>query len=85
MFGAPSSVANRAEAVDAMRPYIEAELAKGQKLNRIVRHMIGLYQGVPGARAWRRILTVDSLKEGAGLEVLDAALAAVDGRGEIAA
>ena len=68
-----------------MRPYIEAELAKGQKLNRIVRHMIGLYQGVPGARAWRRILTVDSLKEGAGLEVLDAALAAVDGRGEIAA
>ena len=85
VFGAPSSVANRAEAVDAMRPYIEAELAKGQKLNRIVRHMIGLYQGVPGARAWRRILTVDSLKEGAGLEVLDAALAAVDGRGEIAA
>ena len=85
LFDASSPLANRGEAVDAMRPHIEVELTKGQKLNRIVRHMIGLYQGVPGARAWRRILTVDSLKEGAGLEVLDAALAAVEGHGRVAA
>ena len=85
LFDASSPLANRGEAVDAMRPHIEVELTKGQKLNRIVRHMIGLYQGVPGARAWRRILTVDSLKEGAGLEVLDAALAAVEGQGRAAA
>ncbi|MFN0262928.1 tRNA dihydrouridine(20/20a) synthase DusA [Tepidamorphus sp. 3E244] len=80
VFGQEPAVASRAEAVDAMRNYVAGQLAAGQKLNRIVRHMIGLYQGVPGARAFRRILTVDSLKDGADLEVLDSALAAVEGR-----
>jgi len=41
------------------------------------RHMLGLFHGRPGARAWRRIMTVEGCKPGAGLEVLDAALAAV--------
>jgi len=39
--------------------------------------MLGLFHGRPGARSWRRILTVEGSKAGAGLEVLDAALAAV--------
>jgi tRNA-dihydrouridine synthase A len=39
--------------------------------------MLGLFHGLPGARAWRRILTVDGVKAGAGLEVVDRALAAV--------
>ena len=43
----------------------------------MTRHILGLFHGRPGARAWRRILTVEGVKPGAGLEVIDAALAAV--------
>jgi tRNA-dihydrouridine synthase A len=39
--------------------------------------MLGLFHGLPGARAWRRILTVEGVKPGAGLEVVDRALEAV--------
>ncbi len=68
-----------AEAVLRYRPYIARELAAGTHLAAMTRHMLGLFHALPGARAWRRILTVDSVKPGAGLEVLDAALAAVSG------
>jgi tRNA-dihydrouridine synthase A len=43
--------------------------------------MLGLFHGRPGARAWRRILTVEGVRPGAGLAVIDAALAAVAGSG----
>jgi tRNA-dihydrouridine synthase A len=43
----------------------------------MTRHMLGLFNAQPGARSWRRILTVDAAKPGAGLEVLDRALSAV--------
>ena len=62
-------------AVEAYRPYIAAALGRGVSLAGITRHMLGLFQGRPGARAWRRVLTVESVKPGAGLEVLDLALA----------
>ncbi len=62
---------------EAMIVYIEAELRRGTRLAAITRHMLGLFQGVPGARAWRRILTVDSIRADAGAEVLARALAAV--------
>ena len=64
-------------AVHTYRPYIAAELARGTHLYAIVRHMLGLFHGVPGARTWRRILTVEGVKSGAGLEVVDRALEAV--------
>ena len=67
------------EAVDAYRPYVARELARGTHLAAMTRHMLGLFHGVPGARAWRRILTVEAVKPGAGLEVIDRALAAVSG------
>jgi tRNA-dihydrouridine synthase A len=65
------------EAVDRYRPYIADRLAAGFHLAGMTRHMLGLFHGRPGARSWRRILTVEGSKPGAGLEVLDAALAAV--------
>ncbi len=65
------------EAVAAMLPYIAAELARGTRLSHITRHMLGLFHGAPGARAWRRILTVGSVKPDAGLDVVQEALAAV--------
>jgi tRNA-dihydrouridine synthase A len=78
LFGAQGSV-DAFEAVRRYRPYIARELAKGTHLAAMSRHMLGLFHGLPGARAWRRILTVEGVRPGAGLEVVDAALAAVEG------
>lgn len=65
------------EAVERYRPYLARELAAGAHLAAMSRHMLGLFHGLPGARAWRRILTVEGVKAGAGLEVVDRALDAV--------
>jgi len=65
------------EAVEGYRPHVRAELARGTRLPALVRPMIGLFQGRPGARAWRRVLTVDSLAPGAGEAVIDRAMEAV--------
>lgn len=67
------------EAVRRYRDYVARELAKGTHLAAMTRHMLGLFHGAPGARTWRRILTVEGVKPGAGFEVIDAALAAVSG------
>jgi tRNA-dihydrouridine synthase A len=76
IFGAGEHV-DPAEAVARYRPYVARQLAQGTHLAAMTRHMLGLFHGRPGARAWRRILTVDGVKPGAGLEVIDRALAAV--------
>ncbi|WP_300574606.1 tRNA dihydrouridine(20/20a) synthase DusA [Phenylobacterium sp.] len=76
VFGA-GEVIDSAMAVELYRPYLAARLAEGTPLAAMSRHMLGLFHGRPGARAWRRILTVEGVKPGAGLEVVDAALAAV--------
>jgi len=65
------------DAVEAYKSYVSQQLGRGVHLSRITRHMLGLFHGQPGARSWRRILTTESVKAGAGLEVIDAALAAV--------
>jgi len=69
------------QAVARFRPYVARQLAAGTHLAAMTRHMLGLFHGRPGARAWRRILTVEGVKPGAGLEVIDRALAAVDRSG----
>lgn len=76
IFGAPRSP-TVAQALEQMRSYISDELAKGTRLASITRHMLGLFAGQPGARQWRRILSEQAHRPGAGLEVLDAASAAV--------
>jgi len=73
-------VVTAVEAVERYKPYIALELAKGTHLAAMTRHMLGLFHGAPGARAWRRILTVEGVRAGAGLEVIDRALAEVSGR-----
>lgn len=79
LFG-DGEVVTPADAVERYKPYIARELAKGTHLAAMTRHMLGFFHGEPGARSWRRILTVESVKPGAGLEVIDAALAEVSGR-----
>nr|WP_321439797.1 tRNA dihydrouridine(20/20a) synthase DusA [uncultured Hyphomonas sp.] len=65
------------EALEAYRPYMAARLAEGVGLHGMTRHMLGLFNGRPGARLWRRTLSERAPRAGAGLEVLDAALEAV--------
>jgi tRNA-dihydrouridine synthase A len=65
------------EAVRAMLPYIEAERAAGTPLHAITRHMLGAFAGRPGARAWRRHLSENAHRTGAGPEVVEAALGLV--------
>ena len=69
--------ADTEEAASALLPYIERELARGVRLHAITRHLHGLFQGVPGARAYRRHLATEGVKPGAGAEVLRDALAMV--------
>jgi tRNA-dihydrouridine synthase A len=57
VFGDPPVSTTRREVFAAMLPYIERELATGTRLHAITRHMLGLFHGVPGARAWRRMLS----------------------------
>ncbi|MHB8285517.1 MAG: tRNA dihydrouridine(20/20a) synthase DusA [Caulobacteraceae bacterium] len=64
-------------AVETYRPYLAHRLTLGAPMASMTRHMLGLFAGQPGARTWRRILTVEGAKRGAGLEVLDQALAAL--------
>ena len=67
---------DREAAVAAYLPYVEAQLAAGEPLPRLTRHLLGLFHGEPRARRWRRILSEESRRPGAGVEVLRGALAA---------
>ena len=64
-------------AIERYRPYMARRLAEGAHLASMARHMLGLMHGRAGARAFRRILTVEGVKAGAGLEVVDRAVEAV--------
>jgi tRNA-dihydrouridine synthase A len=78
-YGDHHPVPDGAKAVREMLPYVAAELTSGARLPAIARHMLGLFQGVPGARRWRQILTVDAIRPGAGMATLLAALGEVTG------
>ncbi|MDN5787784.1 tRNA dihydrouridine(20/20a) synthase DusA [Pseudorhodobacter sp.] len=60
-----------------MRPYIVSHLEQGGRLHQITRHMLGLFHGRPGARAYRRMLSEGATRDGAGLSVFDAAVGQV--------
>ncbi|MDB5457496.1 MAG: TIM-barrel protein yjbN family, partial [Caulobacter sp.] len=77
IFGEATSDVTAFEAVERYKPYMAGQLAAGVHLAAMTRHMLGLFHGLPGARAWRRILTVESVAAGAGLDVVDRAVAAV--------
>ncbi len=77
LFGAEPRVMRRADVVARMLPFVEQAVADGIPLHRITRHMLGLFQGQPGARAWRRRLSENVHRPDAGPELLRAALRAV--------
>jgi tRNA-dihydrouridine synthase A len=70
-------------AVARMIPYAEALCAAGGRLSAVTRPMIGLFHGRPGARHWRRILTEEGTRPGAGADVIRRALAAISEAGRL--
>jgi tRNA-dihydrouridine synthase A len=73
VFGPLAAPITRESIIARLTPYIEAELAAGERLHRIVRHVLGLYRGVPGAQRWRRHLSENANRPGAGPEILQCA------------
>lgn len=73
-FADPHPVLSRKQVVEAMLPYIERELSDGTSLKQITRHMLGLFQGMPGARHWRRHLSQYAVQPGADIAVVLQAL-----------
>jgi tRNA-dihydrouridine synthase A len=74
LFGSDAPPPTRRAVLEGMIPYIEAHLAKGGRLNNICRHMLGIYHGQPGARAFRRHISEHGPGAKAGIEVLQDAI-----------
>ena len=73
-FGSSTPPPSRHQVIGAFQPYVAAQLREGTPLHCMTRHILGLFQGIPGARAWRRHLSEHAHRRGAGVEVLEAAL-----------
>jgi tRNA-dihydrouridine synthase A len=77
LFGDDHPVPTRHQVIEQMLPYIEQRMTEGRPVKSITRHMLGLFQGQQGARAWRRHISENAHAKGAGIEVLIDALALV--------
>lgn len=66
----------REQVIDRFRPYAEAQLAGGVRLQQLVRPLLGLFHGLPGGRAFRRVLSEEAHRPGADWRVMEQALAA---------
>jgi len=85
VFGANAPAISRVDAVERHIPYMETMLARRTPLHAMTRHMLGLFNAQPGGRAWRRILSEQGVRTGAGVEVVRAAMAQASVRAEQAA
>ncbi len=74
IFGGRNPCADRQSAALRMLPYLERHVAEGGKPGQVTRHMLGLFAGQPGARAWRRTLSEGAARPGAEADILLAAL-----------
>jgi tRNA-dihydrouridine synthase A len=84
LFGEERAVPSRLDVLDAFRPYVEEQLARGVRLNAMTRHILGLFHGQPRARAFRRHLAEHAHLDGAGIEVLDEARSIIAGERRVA-
>jgi tRNA-dihydrouridine synthase A len=71
---APASPEYLANTIRGLYPYIEQQIAQGSSLHYVCRHTLGLFQGLPGARRYRRYLSENAYKKGSGTDILEAAL-----------
>ena len=77
LYGSTAPVTSRIEAIEAMYPYIEEQLSKGVHLGYITRHLLGLFHGQRGGKQFRRYLSENAHKQGAGVETLKQAVTKV--------
>jgi tRNA-dihydrouridine synthase A len=80
LFGEAAPHAGMKSVFEAVMPYIDRELARGTRLHSIIRHFVGAFHGVPGARAFRRHLAENGVRPAAGANVLRDAIALVEDR-----
>jgi len=73
LFGITTSPPTRWQILDQYKSYIACEIEAGTQLKHMSRHLLGLFAGQVGARAWRRYLSEHAVRHGAGLEVIEAA------------
>lgn len=78
IFGQADPLARRSDAVLDYLPYVAARRAEGVPLHAMTRHILGLFNGRRGARLWRRYLSENACRDGAGPEVVEAALGFVE-------
>jgi len=81
LFGVDKPADSREDVITALLPYTKQQIERGASLNHITRHILGLYQGVPGARKFRRHLSENAYRKGVGIEVLEQAYALIGGGG----
>jgi tRNA-dihydrouridine synthase A len=77
LFGEAAPFVSAKAAAEALISYIERELARGTRLHAVTRHVLGLFRGVPGARAFRRYLATEAIKPTADAAAFRAALALI--------
>lgn len=82
LFGESAPVVSREEVVERFMPYVIARHREGVPVSAMTRHILGLYQAVPGARLWRRTLSEQVHRPGTGPEVIRAAVAHVESRSD---
>jgi tRNA-dihydrouridine synthase A len=70
IFGDDHPLPTRHEVVERLLPFVEAEFSRGTPVGRITRHILGLFNGRPGARAWRRHISENAHRRGATPEII---------------
>ena len=73
-FGDAREPPSREQLVERLLPYARVQAAQGVPIQAITRHILGLFNGLPGARLWRRALSESAHRPGAGAEVIEQAL-----------
>jgi len=81
-YGGELAIPSRHEIIEDFMPYIEEQLSKDIYLSHITRHILGIFHGQPGARQFRRYISENAHKRGAGIEVLRMALSKVPSEAE---
>ena len=76
-FPSSETILMREQVIEKFMPYVEMQLKNKIKLSNMTRHILGLFNGLKGARTWRRVLSENAHKEGAGAEILLQALDSV--------
>ena len=79
LFDPTYALPDRADVLRGLRPHIDARLARGESIAHFTRHLLGLYQSLPGARRFRRVLSENAHRPGASFELIERAIAEVAG------